>query len=75
MGRDTFQLFSSLPSFGEGMARVLDLNGSLTDHGYILSETPREADARALASDWSATMNDINAATESAIGSKQGKEG
>lgn len=71
MGRDTFQLFSSLPSFGEGMARVLDITGAMRDHGYIISQSPAEADARALASDWSATMNDINHGTEGALGQEQ----
>lgn len=59
MGRDTFQLFNSLPSFGEGMARVLDIGGALTDHGYIISPSVREADERAIASDWAATMGDL----------------
>lgn len=71
MGRDTFQLFSSLPSFGEGMARVLDISGMMNEHGYVISGTPAEADARALASDWSATMNDLNRGTEEALGQKQ----
>jgi hypothetical protein len=60
MGRDTFQLFSSLPTVREGIARVLDLGGQTIDHGYIMCETPLEADRRALASDWSAVLNDLN---------------
>ena len=68
MGRDTFQLFSSLPSFSEGMARVLDFTGNMDHHGYIVSSTPAEADARALASDWSATANDIRNASAVILG-------
>lgn len=71
MGRDTFQLFSSLPSLSEGMARVLDVGGRLTDHGYIISATPEEADARAIASDWAATANDLNTATSEFLGPKE----
>lgn len=70
MGRDTFQLFTSLPSFGEGMARVLDFTGSMEGHGYVISGTPGEADARALASDWSATANDIRTASGIIFGEK-----
>lgn len=70
MGRDTFQLFTSLPSFGEGMARVLDITGAMAEHGYVISATPLEADARAIASDWSATANDIKHASELALGEK-----
>ena len=61
MGKDTFQLFSSLPSVSEGMARVLDFHGTLIDLGYIVSRTPVEADERAIESDWSAVMNDLSA--------------
>lgn len=64
MGRDTFQLFASLPSVSEGLARVLDVRGNLMDRGYILSSTPEQADERALASDWSAVMHDLNTSAE-----------
>jgi hypothetical protein len=70
MGRDTFQLFSSLPSFSEGLARVLDVRGKLADHGYIMSETPSEADARAIQSDWAAVSTDIQHAAETVLGAK-----
>ena len=70
MGRDTFQLFSSLPSVSEGLARVLDIRGAMVDHGYVLSETPSEADARAIQSDWAATSNDIRQDAEIVLGAK-----
>ncbi len=59
MGKDTFQMFHSLPSVTEGMARVLDITGRGVDDGYVISETAEEADARAIGSDWSAVMGDL----------------
>ena len=50
----------SRPSFFEGMARVLDLAGSL--QVYNLSKTPVKADQRALWSDWKAIGEDISSA-------------
>ena len=38
------------PSFASGAARVLDLWGSFDD--YNISESPLEADGKAIASDW-----------------------
>lgn len=69
MGKDTFQLFRSLPSFGEGMARVLDIGGKLDD-GYVIRDSPAEADARATASDWGATLDDILTAATASNGEK-----
>ena len=48
------------PSFLEGMARVVDLGGTLQI--YNGSITPKEADARALVADWLAVGEDIHAA-------------
>ncbi|HEV2485108.1 MAG TPA: hypothetical protein VGT08_06215 [Terracidiphilus sp.] len=45
------------PSFVAGAARVLDLWGTFDD--YNRSETPTEADAKALASDWLVAGQDI----------------
>jgi len=48
------------PSFWSGMARVLDLGCTLPS--YHMSETPEEADSRAIASDWANVGKDILAA-------------
>ena len=48
------------PSFMEGMARVVDLGGTLQI--YSESASPKEADARALVADWLAVGEDIHAA-------------
>lgn len=45
------------PSFASGAARVLDLWGVFDD--YNRSETPADADARALASDWLVAGQDL----------------
>ncbi len=59
VGKDTFQLFHTLPTVTEGMARVLDITGRGVDDGYVVSSTSQEADARAIGSDWSAVMGDL----------------
>lgn len=56
-----FKLYAR-PTFLEGMARVLDLSGSLTVYNF--SETPEEADIRALRSDWEAIGKDLQRAIE-----------
>jgi hypothetical protein len=48
------------PSFLGGMASVLDMGGTLVT--YNISETPEEADSRALASDWAAVGDDLKEA-------------
>lgn len=50
------------PSVGSGMARVLDLWSQFDD--YNQSESPEEADAQALASDWFVVGQDIADAME-----------
>ncbi|MEE4258877.1 MAG: hypothetical protein V2I62_03895 [Bacteroidales bacterium] len=60
MNRSDF-LFAK-PSFIGGMASVLDLGATLVV--YNESSTLAEADARAMASDWQVTGNDIKNATE-----------
>ncbi len=45
------------PSFGSGAARVFDLWGQFDD--YNRSDTPSEADAKAIASDWCVIGQDI----------------
>ena len=50
------------PSFASGAARVFDLFGQFD--GYNISETPAEADARAIAADWIVVGQDIADAME-----------
>jgi hypothetical protein len=56
--------FSSLlfaePSFTEGLARTLDMGGTLTLHNE--SATPKQADFWAIYSDWRAVGQDIREA-------------
>ena len=54
----TSRLFAR-PSFIEGMARVLDMGGTLNE--YNTSPTGEEADAIALWSDWAAIGQDMYA--------------
>lgn len=61
MGSDF--LFAT-PSFVEGMARVLDVSGSIENLTYSTSRTPSEADTRALQSDWSVVGQDLQEAAE-----------
>lgn len=50
-------LLFAWPSFLEGIARIFDIGGTLNE--YNRARSPQEADARALAADWSAVGNDI----------------
>lgn len=50
------------PSFASGAARVFDLFGQFD--GYNISETPAEADAKAIAADWIVVGQDIADAIE-----------
>ena len=52
----TARLFAR-PSFEEGVARVMDLGATLNI--YNIDETPEEADAKAIYSDWAAVGDDI----------------
>lgn len=54
--------FFTKPSFIGGAARVIDLGGVLSREAVLLSQTPKEADERALASDFRAVSRDIRAA-------------
>jgi hypothetical protein len=47
------------PSFLVGVARVLDLGGTLSAHSYNESRSPSEADARAIESDWAVVGQDM----------------
>jgi hypothetical protein len=48
------------PSFLEGFARLFDLGGTL--NRYNISESPEEADVRALRADWEAVGDDLRQA-------------
>lgn len=50
------------PSFREGLARLFDFSGHLVKYNYSRSE--READLRALSSDWQHVGEDIRAAIQ-----------
>jgi hypothetical protein len=50
------------PTFLRGVGRVVDLGGSLTRAAFIISDSPAEADRRALASDVRIIARDMNAA-------------
>ncbi|MBX9928924.1 MAG: hypothetical protein K2X99_08425 [Gemmatimonadaceae bacterium] len=50
------------PSFLLGAARALDLGGTIAADSYLVSNTPEEADTRALASDWASVASDLAAA-------------
>jgi hypothetical protein len=47
------------PSFWTGLARLLDLRGTLAQHSYRISDSPREADLLATRSDWFMVGDDI----------------
>lgn len=47
---DNYMLLFARPSFFEGMARVLDIGGTLNE--YNNSSTPDQADYDALCADW-----------------------
>ncbi len=51
------------PSFLEGIARIVDFGGFLNE--YNTSETPQEADFRALAADWQVVGDDLRTAMQS----------
>ena len=52
-------LFSE-PNFWSGMARVVDLGGTLNDYNYSIS--PQKADYYAIRSDWKEVGADISRA-------------
>jgi len=60
----TFDLFA-MPSFLEGIGSVIDLGGK--SHQYNESQTPEEADRKALLSDWNAITIDFKNAFQSLL--------
>lgn len=59
IGEDTFHLFA-IPTFFEGIGRVLDIGSSLEI--YNISESPLEADTNAIKHDWKAVGKDLYSA-------------
>ncbi len=57
---DYTTFFFAKPSFLEGIARIFDFSGSLDR--YNVSRSTREADRRALESDWRAIGEDMRRA-------------
>jgi hypothetical protein len=55
----TFRLFST-PNFWKGVARIIDLFGTLDT--YNVSATPEEADKQAFLADWECLSSDAQAA-------------
>jgi hypothetical protein len=62
MEKVTTDFLFAQPTFTSGAARVLDLWGTFDD--YNRSETPSEADAKAIAADWLVAGQDILEAIE-----------
>lgn len=48
-----------MPGFKRGAGRAIDLGAGLQKGSYLMSDTPAEADARAVASDWAAIDRDL----------------
>lgn len=59
MGNGSDFLFAR-PSFLEGMGRVLDIGGTMTEFNQSL--TPEQADALALGMDWKVVGDDLRRA-------------
>lgn len=67
------EYFFVMPGFIRGAARALDLGAGLQKGSYFISDTPAEADAYALASDWAAVDGDL-AVAASQLADEQQKE-
>jgi hypothetical protein len=61
MTRLAFRLFAQ-PSFLEGLARLIDVGGTLNEYEHMVS--PEEANFLAIEADWEAVGEDIVAAIE-----------
>jgi hypothetical protein len=62
MGRSDF-LYAD-PSWWSGLARTLDISGTLGDHSYNESRSGEDADRRATKEDWYSVGDDLAHATE-----------
>lgn len=52
----------AMPTFLRGVASVVDLAGTAEDGSYNVSRTPKQADVRAIASDWLMVGRDLDSA-------------
>jgi len=66
--------FFVMPSFMRGAARAIDLGGTLSQGSYLLSDTPAEADQRALAGVWDAVDGDLAVAATRLIDEQEQEE-
>jgi hypothetical protein len=55
----------AMPSFVSGMGRALDLGNTMTQYNF--SDTPTEADVKALRSDWFAIGQDMRDAVNTLV--------
>ena len=55
----------AMPNFISGMGRAVDLGATMTQ--YNISETPEEADAKALYNDWLVVGNEIRKAANQLV--------
>lgn len=62
----------AMPSFWNGVARLMDLGGVFDR--YNISRSPEEADAWALWNDFHAVGRDLQEARDRALGQKQEKQ-
>lgn len=58
--------FFTAPTFMRGFARAIDIAGVLSRRAIVESETPEEADASAIRSDWVAVGVDLRVAMDAA---------
>ena len=57
------EYFFVMPGFVRGAARTLDLGNGLAKGSYLMSDSPAEADGRAIDSDFAAVDRDFDVAT------------
>ena len=72
MGNRHTDFLYARPSFVEGVARLLDFGNFLNT--YNTSDSPEEADARALRADWCAVGDDLRAVLAEAAEEQDGRE-
>jgi hypothetical protein len=65
MGKFTSEFLFARPSFLEGVGRILDFAGFMTE--YNSSQTTEEADLKALRTDWAILGNDMRSAAEALV--------
>lgn len=63
-GSETFILIPEQRTFVRGMSGLIDSAASEMSKNYSMGETPKEADARAIAADWRVVGKDLEIAYE-----------